>query len=527
MFYSSRQDRSDLVPASSPFPLSLEVGEDQGEEVSKGECILPRIRARTITPLNIKEECVLQQAMCCVTVRPVKTPSRKTALLQRWDKETLWHPFTQMRDWERADPMIIERGRGSTVYDTEGRSYLDGVASLWVNVHGHRKAAIDRALKQQIDRIAHSTLLGLSNVPSILLARKLIRIAPRGLSRVFYSDNGSTAVEVALKMAFLYWKRQGSPYRAKQKFLTFREAYHGDTVGAVSLGGIPLFHGAFRPLLFPTVKVDPPYCYRCPLALKYPRCRLACLKPVEKILGSRSREIAGVVVEPGVMAAGGMIVLPQGYLKRLRALCDRHDVLLIADEVATGFGRTGKMFACEHEEVSPDLVAVAKGLTGGYLPLAATLASERIYRAFLGEYSEFKTFFHGHSYTGNPLGCAAALANLEIFRKERVLPRVRRLGRFLENALRPLKRRLHVGDIRRIGLIAGIELVRNRETRKPYPLEERIGIRVCEKARAMGLLLRPLGSIIVLFPPLSVTETQIRRMVRIVDRAIVRVTEGN
>ncbi len=430
-----------------------------------------------------------------------------------------------MLDWERSEPLVIERGRGCIVFDTDGKRYLDGVSSLWVNVHGHRKTAIDRAIKRQIDQIAHSTLLGLSNTPSILLAKELLRIAPKGLSRVFYSDNGSTAVEAALKMAFLYWKRRGGRFVGKESFVTLHQAYHGDTVGAVSLGGIPLFHAAFQPLLFQTIKADPPTCYRCPLNLTFPTCGIECLEPVERVLRERGKEIAGMVVEPGVMAAGGMIVLPKGYLRRLRALCDRYEVLLIADEVATGFGRTGTMFACEHEGVRPDLMTVAKGLTGGYLPLAATLVTEPIYAAFLGSYSEFKTFFHGHSYTGNPLGCAAALANLAVFRREKVLIRVRRSARFLRRALTPMEALPHVGNIRQIGLIAGIELVRDKASRDAYPIEDRIGIRVCEDARREGLLLRPLGSTIVLFPPLSITEAQIRRMVKIVTRAILRVTQ--
>ncbi|HET6370863.1 MAG TPA: adenosylmethionine--8-amino-7-oxononanoate transaminase, partial [Nitrospiria bacterium] len=322
--------------------------------------------------------------------------------LKRLDHKHIWHPFTQMKEWEGEEPLVIESGRGNYLIDSRGRRYLDGVSSIWVNLHGHRKGAIDRAIKKQLDRIAHSTLLGLTHPPAALLAAELVRLSPRGLTRVFYSDNGSTAVEVAIKMAFQYWRHLGE--RKKATFVSLANAYHGDTVGSVSVGGIDLFHGAFRPLLFKTLKAPSAYCYRCPLDLAYPGCDLACAEEIGKILRKHQGKIAALVVEPLVQAAAGMIMPPRGHLKRLRALCDEFDVLLIVDEVATGFGRTGKMFACQHEGVTPDLMAIAKGLTGGYLPLAATLTTEKIYRAFLGDYSEFKTFFHGHSYTGNPLG---------------------------------------------------------------------------------------------------------------------------
>jgi adenosylmethionine-8-amino-7-oxononanoate aminotransferase len=311
------------------------------------------------------------------------SPTR-TARLQAEDHRHLWHPFTQQREWERERPLIIERGRGVYLEDTDGHRYLDGISSLWVNLHGHRKPELDRALVAQLKKIAHSTLLGLANVPSIELARRLVALAPRGLTRVFYSDDGSTAVEVALKMAYQYWQLRGGAFRSKQSFLHLGLAYHGDTLGAVSVSGIPLFHERFKPLLFPTYEAHAPYCYRCPLNLTYPQCRVACVDAVEDVLKRHHRHIAALIVEPMLLAAGGMITMPPGYLTRLRRLCSRYRVLLIADEVATGFGRTGRMFACEHEGVKPDLMAISKGLTGGYLPLAATLTTERIYRAFLG-----------------------------------------------------------------------------------------------------------------------------------------------
>lgn len=421
--------------------------------------------------------------------------------LAAWDHAYLWHPFTQMQEWEQETPLIIEQGKGSYLIDTEGRKYLDGTASIWVNLHGHRHPRLDRALTAQLQKIAHSTFLGLTNPPAIRLARELIRLAPKGLRRVFYSDNGSTAVEVALKMAVQYWQQVQPSVGPKQSFVHLKMAYHGDTIGAVSVGNIDLFHARFKPLLFPTHQVEPPYCYRCPLGRTYPSCDMACIDPLERLLKTRHRELAGVIVEPLVQAAAGMMVAPPGYLARVRELCTTYNVLLIVDEVATGFGRTGKMFACQHEGVTPDLMAISKGLTGGYMPLAATLTTEAIYRAFLGRYDEWKTFFHGHSYTGNPLGCALALANLEIFRREQTLEQVRKKSRLLARLLQPLAELPHVGDIRQCGFMVGIELVQDRHTKTPYPLDRRIGHRVAQDCRLRGLLLRPLGNVIALVPP--------------------------
>jgi adenosylmethionine-8-amino-7-oxononanoate aminotransferase len=343
-----------------------------------------------------------------------------------------------MQEWEQEKPLIIERGKGPYLIDTEGKRYLDGTSSIWVNLHGHRHPALDRAVKRQLDKVAHSALFGLSNPPAIQLARALIQIAPKGLTRVFYSDNGSTAVEVALKMAVQYWQQRRPKAGPKHTFLHLKLAYHGDTVGAVSVGNIELFHSRFKSLLFPTVEADPPYCYRCSLKLTYPSCQMACLDPIELILKERHRELAGFIIEPLVQAAAGMLTSPPGYLKRIRELCTKYNVLLIADEVATGFGRTGKMFACQHEGVTPDLMAISKGLTGGYMPLAATLTTDEIYQAFLGKYEDFKTFFHGHSYTGNPLGCAVALANLELFKKDKTLARLQPKIKTMARLLQPL-----------------------------------------------------------------------------------------
>ncbi len=454
------------------------------------------------------------------------TMPSKTTRLAAWDHAYLWHPFTQMLEWEQDPPVIIEKGKGVYLFDTEGRKYLDGTSSIWVNLHGHRHPRLDRALVAQLGDIAHSTLLGLSNPPSIKLARELVRLAPKGLRRVFYSDNGSTAVEIALKMAVQYWQQRRPQLGPKDSFLHLKLAYHGDTVGAVSVGNIELFHARFKALLFPTLQVDPPYCYRCPLGLTYPSCHMSCIDPLETMLRTRHRELAGVILEPLVQAAAGMVTAPPGYLTRVRDLCTKYDVLLIADEVATGFGRTGKMFACLHEGVTPDLMAISKGLTGGYMPLAATLTTEDIYRAFLGGYEEWKTFFHGHSYTGNPLGCAVALANLEVFRREKTLVRVRQQAKLLARLLGPLAALDHVGDIRQCGFMVGIELVQDRKTRTPYPMEQRIGHLVARASRAQGLLLRPLGNVLALVPPLSIRPRELTKMVAILHRAIVETTES-
>ena len=450
----------------------------------------------------------------------------RTKRLRKSDKVTIWHPFTQMADWEKDAPLIIERGEGNYLFDTEGRKYFDGVSSLWVNLFGHGRKEIDDAVRSQLDRVAHSTFLGLSHPPAIELAEKLLAVAPRGLSRVFYSDNGSTAMEIAIKMVFQYWRQRNGGEEGKREFLTLTEAYHGDTIGSVSAGGIDLFHRIFRPLLFPTRRLPAPHCYRCPYGLARPSCGLICVDRMEEEVRRGKEDLAAVIVEPLVLGAAGMLLMPEGYLARLRAVTRECGILLVCDEVATGFGRTGTMFACTQEGVSPDIMAVAKGMTGGYLPLAATLATEDIYRAFLGRYEEFKTFFHGHSYTANPLGCAAAIATLSIFGREDVLTRVSRLGRTMERALAELSGHRNVGEVRRKGLMAGIEIVADRTTRERFPPENKVGQRVVRKVRERGVILRPLGDVIVLMPPLSSTEEEIRSLVRSASWAIDAVLGG-
>ncbi|MDP2652543.1 MAG: adenosylmethionine--8-amino-7-oxononanoate transaminase [Candidatus Omnitrophota bacterium] len=438
--------------------------------------------------------------------------------MAEWDKKYIWHPFTQMKDWLNDEPLVIDEGQGCYLKDTRGRRYLDGVSSLWVNVHGHRKAEIDRTVKAQIDKLAHSTLLGLANTPSVELARKLVGIAPKGLEKVFYSDNGSTAVEVAIKMAYQYWQNTGR--RKKTRIAHLANSYHGDTLGSVSVGGIDLFHHVYKKLIFKTVKVGFPDGYR---ETDFD----GALDRMEALFGKSRGTIAALVVEPIVQGAAGMIVWPEGVLKRVARLCRKYDILLIADEVATGFGRTGKMFACGHEGVSPDFLCLAKGITGGYLPLAATLTTKRVFDGFVFDYKDQKTFFHGHTYTGNPLACAAALANLRVFEKERVLSRLQPKIKHLSRRLKMFYNLPHVGHVRQKGMMAGIELAADRETRRPYSWEDRIGVKVCRLARERGVILRPLGNVIVLMPPLAVSESELDELLDVTYGAIETVTAGS
>jgi adenosylmethionine-8-amino-7-oxononanoate aminotransferase len=435
--------------------------------------------------------------------------------LKQWDREHLWHPFTQMQGFRAEDPLIISRGEGIYLYDIQGNRYLDGVSSLWANLHGHRRRELDRALVAQLEQVAHSTLLGIAHPVAIVLARRLVEIAPAGLNKVFFSDNGSTAVEVALKVAFQFWRNRGQS--RKQRFLKLSGAYHGDTLGAVAVGGIPLFHEIYRPLLFDTLEAPAPYCYRCP---HRENCRDQCLVRLEELVAAHHQELAAVILEPVMQGAGGMIPQPPGYLARVREVTRRYDVLLIADEVAVGFGRTGKMFACEHEAVSPDLLCLAKGITGGYLPLAATLATDEVYQAFLGEYEEFKTFFHGHTYTGNPLAAAVGLASLDIFVQYRVLEGLAAKIAQLAGRLQQMAEHPHVGDIRQRGLMVGLELVADKGSREPFPPARRTGHRVILAARQLGAILRPLGDVIVLMPPLCITPEELDSLGDITAAAI-------
>jgi adenosylmethionine---8-amino-7-oxononanoate aminotransferase len=475
--------------------------------------------------------------------------------LAAWDKKHLWHPFTQQADWAKEEPMIVRSAKGLYLRDAHGKRYLDGVSSLWVNVHGHGHPALDAAIRRQLSQMAHTTFLGLTHEPAIRLGRELASIAPRGLGRVFYSDNGATAVEVALKMAYQYWVQaaaapsdkpgprpsaRGRPPRTE--FLALANSYHGDTLGAVSVGGIAAFHKKFKPLLFRSHFAASPDCAACPhrrlphagtlrtgtervppaAVPGRPRretgCRWECLGDAERILRARGGKLAAAVVEPVVQGAAGMKVMPPGYLRGFARLCRRYGVPLIADEVATGFGRTGRMFAVENEGVTPDFLCLAKSITGGTLPLAATLTRERIFRAFLGRYEEFKTFFHGHSYTANPLACAAALASVRLFGQENTLGRLRPKTRLLRRWLEGLRGNPHVADVRQAGFMAGVQLC--RRDGRPFDPADKAGQRVCRAARRRGVWIRPLGDTLVVMPPLATPLPTLRKLLDGVARSI-------
>ncbi len=442
--------------------------------------------------------------------------------LAAWDQAYLWHPFTQMQEWLAEEPLIIASGDGNHLIDVYGNRYLDGVSSLWCNVHGHRHPVLTAALHAQADRIAHSTLLGLASVPSIVLAQRLVQIAPPGLTRVFYSDAGATAVEIALKLAFQYWQLRGELRRTQ--FVALTEAYHGDTIGAISVGYSESVHCCFKPLLFPCHKLNPPHVLRWQCGMDPDAALQAAVREAEALLAEKGPEIAALIVEPLMQGAAGMWAHPAAYLRALRDLTRQHGVLMICDEVATGFGRTGKMFAVEHAAVAPDLMCLGKGISGGYLPLAATLATEEIFSAFLGRYEEFRTFFHGHTYTGNALACAVGLASLDVFTGEQVLARVQERSRKLAERLATFASLPHVGDVRQWGLMAGIELVAQRDDRRSYLPAERIGMRVVREARQQGIILRPLGNVIILMPPLSITEDQLELLCAVTHEAIRQVT---
>ncbi len=482
--------------------------------------------------------------------------ARRARRLAQLDQRYVWHPFTKMRDWLRREPIVIVGGRGATLYDARGREYLDANASIWTNLHGHREPRVDAAVRRQLGKIAHSSALGLANEPAALLAARLVAAANGSagrrpgaappLAKVFYSDDGATAIEVALKLAYDYARRAHGA--TKPRFLSLAGAYHGDTVGAVSLGHIDLFHQRYAGLLFKSDTVMAPYCYRCRFnrarperadARDYRRCRWECLDQVEGRLAAQQRRgeaYAALVLEPLIQGAAGMIPQPGGWLRRVTELARGNGAAVIADEVMTGFGRTtpaqptggerrvrGDLFACQREGVRPDFLALAKGLTGGYLPMAATLTTQAVFDQFLGEYGEFKTFFHGHSYTANQLGAAAGLASLERLQAPGAQARRQRLAGELEQALRDLWALPHVGDIRQVGLIAGIELVRNWTTRTPFALTEQVGARVCAALARRGVLTRPIGNVVVLMPPYCTTASQVRRMVGALGEAIAEV----
>lgn len=443
-------------------------------------------------------------------------------ILSQWDKKYIWHPFTQMKDYMESDPLIIERGEGFYLIDVYGNRYIDGVSSLWVSVHGHGKKELVNAIKVQAETLCHSTLLGIANVPSILLAKKLTEIVPEGLTKVFYSDNGSTSVEIALKMAYQFWQQKGE--KRRKRFIKFSNAYHGDTIGAVSVGGIDLFHRVYKPLLFKTYKAPSPYCYRCPMKLKKDSCGLACVHEFEKVVKRYKDEVCAVIIEPVVQGAAGMIIQPDGFLSAIWKITKENGLLFIADEVATGFGRTGYMFACEKENITPDFLCLSKSITGGYLPLAVTMTTEEVFNGFLGKFEEFKTFFHGHTYTGNPLACAVALKNLELYETDKIIEGLKDKIKLLEHELKRFYNLPSVGEIRQMGFMVGIELVKDKKTKRSYAPEEKKGQKVILEARKMGVVIRPLGDVIVLMPPLAITEELLKELIDVTYKSIEKVT---
>lgn len=452
------------------------------------------------------------------------------------DKKNIWHPFTQMADWIKDDPcepLIIDKAKGAYLFDIDGKKYLDGVSSLWVNVFGHRNSKIDKAIKEQMNKVSHSTFLGLTHKPAIVLSEKLLKILPSNLKKIFYSDNGSTAIEIALKQAYQYWQFKGEN---RKMFLSLKNAYHGDTIGAVSVGCIDIFHMRFKDLLFDVNFTQSPYCYRCPFRKKeipFPNksktfkehckvvgCKGECIKEVEQILSKDHKKIAAAIIEPLNQASGGMIIMPKGFIKEYADLCKKYGVLLICDEVATGFGRTGKMFAVEHETIKPDFICLSKGITGGYLPFAVTATTNEIYNAFLGNYEEFKTFFHGHSYTANPLGCAAATAVIDIFEKNKVLKKLQPKIKYFEKELSKLSKHSKVGNIRHCGFMAGIEIVQDKKTGKSYESKLKTGAKICNNIREDGIIIRNLGDTLVMFLPLIMTKREIKKIINSIKKEL-------
>ncbi|HEY1687168.1 MAG TPA: adenosylmethionine--8-amino-7-oxononanoate transaminase [Tepidisphaeraceae bacterium] len=454
--------------------------------------------------------------------------------LAHLDKQYLWHPFTPMSLWLQDDPLVIVAAEGMHLIDQHGKRYLDGVSSLWCNVHGHRVPEIDAAIEAQLKKVAHSTMLGLSNEPAVLLAERLMKIVPSNLKKVFYSDSGATATEVAFKIAAQYWFNKGE--KNKNEFIGFAEAYHGDTFGAMSVGRTELFHRAYWPMLFKTHAAPIPR-LAAPLGGRVPgeiygsprppsgaakQIRDDCLAKLETILQNNASRIAAICIEPMVQGAGGMIVQPEGFLSGVRELATKYNTLLIADEVAVGFGRTGKMFACEHENVQPDLMCVAKGITGGYLPLAATFATQEIFDAFLGQPWEGKTFYHGHTYTGNPLACAAALASLDLFEKNDLVKKVQEKSQQLAAMLNELRDLPHVAEIRQKGFMVGIELIEDKKSNRAFDAKRRVGAHVCKQIRKHGVLLRPLGDVVIVMPPLAMQVHDLSRVVKAIHTEIAQ-----
>ena len=445
--------------------------------------------------------------------------------MEERDLKYIWHPCSQMKDYEELAPMVIDHGKGVWLYDIHGKEYLDIVSSWWCNLFGHCNETINAAIKAQLDQLEHVIFANFSHEPVIELAEHLAKIVPAGLTKFHFSDNGSAAVECALKMAFQYFLQTGKP--EKQRFMCLSEGYHGETIGALSVGGMDLYAKMYQPMMMDNIHIEAPDCYRCPYGKNRESCGCECFAAAEESFAAHGRETAAMIVEPLLQGSAGMRMYPPLYLKKLRSLCDAYDVLLIADEIATGFGRTGRMFACDHAGISPDILCLSKGLTGGYLPMSITVTTQRIYDAFYADYREGRAFMHSHTYSGNPIGCAAALAVQQIFATEPVFERAEKNAAWLTAAMQDaFAGHAHVGEIRHIGLIHAIELVADRQTKAAFPAEKRLGYEIYKRALQHGLLLRPLGDVLYFNPALNITQDELAEALRRAQLAISEVLPG-
>jgi len=442
--------------------------------------------------------------------------------MKEWQKKDLqyvWHPCAQMKDYEEFPPIIVDRGEGVYLYDIDGKQYLDAVSSWWVNLFGHSNKRINQAISKQLDKLEHCIFANFSHKPAIELAERMIEISPAGLGKVFFSDDGSTAVEVALKISFQYFQQTGKP--EKQKFVAIQESYHGETLGAMAVNNIDLYSKVYKPLLINTFKVEGPDCYRCKYGLNRETCKAECFEHMEKCLQENHEKIAGAIIEPMVQGAAGMKMYSPEYLKKLRAACDKYDIHFIADEIAVGFGRTGKMWACNHADVSPDIMCVSKGLTAGYLPLALTLTTDKIYDAFYDEYTTLKAFLDSHSYTGNPTTCALAIETLNIFQEENILEINQAKSRLIKEKIEEhLLDHPHVDGFRQLGMISAVELVKDKQSKEGFDWKERVGYKIYRIALKYGVLLRPLGNVIYFLPPYIINEEQIEEMIKVARQAV-------
>ena len=438
--------------------------------------------------------------------------------LRQRDLSVLWHPCTQMKDHEKLPLIPIRRGEGVWLEDFEGNRYLDAISSWWVNLFGHSNPRINAAIKHQLDTLEHVILAGFSHETAIELSERLVKIAPPGLERVFFADNGSCAVEISLKMSFHYWQNCG--YHRKRRFINLGNSYHGETLGALSVGDVSLYKDTYRPLLLDVITAPSPDAYLKEPGETAADCALRAFEAMEKLLQQHAEEVCAVIVEPLVQCAGNMRMYDPVYLERLREACNRYQVHLIADEIAVGFGRTGRMFGCEHATISPDFLCLSKGLTGGYLPLSAVMTNNEIYQAFYDDYEKLNGFLHSHSYTGNPLGCRAALATLNIFEEDDILTSNQLLIQTMAEATAHFAEHPHIGEVRQTGMILAIEMVQDKTLKIPYPWQQRRGIKVYQYALKKGVLLRPLGNVVYFMPPYVITPEQIRMMADIAWQGI-------